>query len=273
MCPSDPAANAATVLGCNQELLRGKGETALTAELKWAAWRWLYETARCRAIGFEVKLEGPFGRIADVVGVGKGNAVYLVEVKASRGDLKRDDHSAADRAIVQAGYAQLRDAADLAAAILNDARAEALAQVPADADWRDAPVYRTARRGMDAAKEKLERRERSLQAFSTKFHDPRYLACADYHCIMAPRGLISLSEVPPYWGLLDAAGQTLLAPMQKQVRRNTAHVLRAIAVANTRDLRKLCLGSETQDADADADGDGDGAAEAGSVDGEESGSD
>lgn len=249
MCLADDAVSPEIALGCNQELLRGKNETALTSQLKWAAWRWLHETAKCRAIGFEVKLEGPFGRIADVVGVGKKNAVYLIEVKATRGDLKRDDHSAADRASVAAGYSQLRDAANLAAAIVNDARAEALAQTPADADWRDAPAYRTARRELDAANEKLERRERSLKTFSTKFHDPRYLACADFHCIMAPSGLIALSEVPPYWGVLDETGATVLAPMQKQVRRNTAHVLRAIAVANTRDLRKLCLGTESTNAE------------------------
>ena len=33
-------------------------ETPLTYSLKWAAWEWLYNFARCRSVGMEVKLEG-----------------------------------------------------------------------------------------------------------------------------------------------------------------------------------------------------------------------
>lgn len=47
-------------------------ETKLTYALKWAAWKWLWEVAECRVLGFEVRLEGPFGRIADVVWAGSG---------------------------------------------------------------------------------------------------------------------------------------------------------------------------------------------------------
>lgn len=240
-----------------RELLRAKNETVATAELKWAAWRWLWEVAGCRSIGFEVKLEGPFGRIADLVGVGKQNVVYLIEVKSSRADLRRDDHSATDRARVKAEHAALAEAAELAAAILDDARKEALAEVGPDEDWRATRGYQAARRELDAAREKLERRTRNLKTFSTKFHDPRFLACADYHCIMAPAGLISINELPPYWGLLDADGNTVVEPTLKQIRRNTTHVLRAISKANTRDIRKLCVGQTAPDADADDESDGD----------------
>lgn len=240
-----------------RELLRAKSESTATVELKWAAWRWLWEVAGCRSIGFEVKLEGPFGRIADLVGVGKQNVVYLIEVKSSRADLRRDDHSATDRARVKAEHAALADAAELAAAILDDARKEALAEVGPDEDWRSTRGYQAARRELDAAREKLERRTRSLATFSTKFHDPRFLACADYHCIMAPAGLISINELPPYWGLLDATGNTVVDPTLKQVRRNTTHVLRAISKANTRDIRKLCVGQIAPDADSDDESDGD----------------
>ena len=226
-----------------QKLLRTKGETPMTVRLKWAAWRWLWEVAGCRAIGFEVKLEGPFGRIADLVGVGRENVVYLIEVKSSRADLRRDDHSANDRARVKAEHSALADAAELAATILDDARKEALARTAPDEDWRDARSYQAARRELDAARAKLERRTRSLKAFSTKFHDPNFLACADFHCIMAPTGLVSVYELPPFWGLLDASGQTVVEPTPKQIRRNTTHVLRAIAKANTRDIRKLCVSS------------------------------
>ena len=44
-------------------------------------------------VGFEVRLEGPFGRIADVVGLGPENLVFLIEVKSSRADLRRDDNN------------------------------------------------------------------------------------------------------------------------------------------------------------------------------------
>lgn len=240
-----------------RELLRAKNETVATTELKWAAWRWLWEVAGCRSIGFEVKLEGPFGRIADLVGVGKQNVVYLIEVKSSRADLRRDDHSATDRARVKAEHAALADAAELAVAILDDARKEALAEVGPDEDWRATRGYQAARRELDAAREKLEMRTRSLKTFSTKFHDPRFLACADYHCIMAPAGLISINELPPYWGLLDADGNTVVEPTLKQIRRNTTHVLRAISKANTRDIRKLCVGQTASDAGADDESDGD----------------
>ena len=84
-------------------ILKSAGETDLTYQLKWAAWHWLYSVAGCRAIGMEVRLEGPFGRVADLVGIGKNNIVYIVEVKSSRGDLKRDDRSETDikRAMAQ----------------------------------------------------------------------------------------------------------------------------------------------------------------------------
>ena len=52
-------------------------ESDLAYSLKWEAWEWLYSSARCRCIGFEVRLQGPWGTVVDVVGVGPGNAIYL----------------------------------------------------------------------------------------------------------------------------------------------------------------------------------------------------
>ncbi len=63
---------------------------------------------------------------------------------------------------------------------------------------------------------------------------------ADCHYIMAPSGLIRPSEVPPFWGLLDERPAVVAPAPVKQVRRVTAHVLRAIAKANTRDLMIAC---------------------------------
>ena len=71
-------------------------ETGLTSDLKMAAWEWLYHEAGCRVIGLEVKLEGPGGRIVDLAAVGPQNTFYIVEVKSSRSDFSRDDHTAGD---------------------------------------------------------------------------------------------------------------------------------------------------------------------------------
>ena len=237
------AKDITTELNAQQQALAPKSESEFTTKLKWAAWRWLREVAQCKAIGFEVKLEGPSGRVIDLVGIGPDNLVYIVEVKASRADLRRDDKTKHDKARFRAEHSALADAAELTATILADARRVATAGATPGTDWREAAPYREAKREHTAAQERLDRRSRSLKSFSTKFHDPRFMACADYHCIMAPAGLISLSELPPYWGLLDQDGNSVVMPTPKQVRRNTTHVLRAIAKANTRDIRKLCLGS------------------------------
>ena len=103
--------------------LKSASETDLTYRLKWAAWRWLYSVAGCRAVGMEVKLEGPFGRVVDLVGVGKGNVVYIIEVKSSRGDLRRDDKTKNDRQRALAQLGALQDAAALSSAVLDDATA------------------------------------------------------------------------------------------------------------------------------------------------------
>ena len=44
-------------------------ESRMTYELKWKAFTSLYKSMGCKNIGFEVKLEGPNGRVADLVGV------------------------------------------------------------------------------------------------------------------------------------------------------------------------------------------------------------
>ena len=49
--------------------------------------------AECRVVGFEVRLKGPLGRIADVVGFGLKNRVFLIEVKSGMANLRRDDNN------------------------------------------------------------------------------------------------------------------------------------------------------------------------------------
>lgn len=221
-------------------VLKSSSETDLTYQLKWAAWRWLYTEVGCRSIGMEVKLEGPFGRVVDLVGVGKGNTVYIVEVKSSRGDLRRDDKTKTDRRRALDQLKALEDAATLTATVLDDARIHAVETTDDGADWRDNPVYVAARRDHDDIKDRIALKERTLERFSTKFHDPSFLACADYHYLAAPRGLVTRAQLPPFWGLIDEKSKSVVPAVHKQVRRNTVHVLRAIAKANTRDLMKAC---------------------------------
>ena len=226
--------------GTPSDVLKTSNETELTYRLKWAAWRWLYMEAGCRSIGMEVKLEGPFGRIVDLVGVGRDNVVYIVEVKSSRGDLRRDDNTKIDRRRALAQLRALEDAATLTAAVLDDARQHAVEATDDNVDWRDNAAYVAARRDHDEIADRIASKERTLERFSTKFHDPSFLACADFHYLAAPAGLISRAELPPFWGLIDEDSKMVVPAVQKQIRRNTVHVLRAIAKANTRDLMKAC---------------------------------
>ena len=221
-------------------ILKSAGETDLTYQLKWSAWHWLYSEAGCRSIGMEVRLQGPFGRVVDLVGIGKNNIVYIVEVKSSRGDLKRDDKSETDRKRAVAQLRALQDAANLTGTVLNDARRHAIETTCSGADWRHHPAYISARRDHEDIEGKLAAKKRTLMHFSTKFHDPSFLACADFHYIMAPQGLITRSELPAFWGLLNESSETVVSAVQKQILKNTTHVLRAISKANTRDLMKAC---------------------------------
>jgi len=100
-------------------------ETALTYSLKWAAWKWLWEVAECRLIGYEVRLEGPFGRIADVVGLGPENKVFLIEVKSSRSDLSRDDNNERTKDRLSRKAKSLAKAEELTRSVLDDAKGRA----------------------------------------------------------------------------------------------------------------------------------------------------
>lgn len=216
--------------------VKGGNETAVTYALKWAAWRWLYKEAGCRAIGFEVRLEGPGGRVADVVGIDGANRVYLVEVKASRSDLMKDHRNGRDRERARDRVGALEDAAAFTRELLGTA-----ASMPAASTGGSGPPERVLVAEMaSGARSRLASARRRVESFSIKFHDPAYLRCADFHYIAAPRGLVWPYELPPYWGLIDERGETLRDAEPKQVRRVTAHILRSIARANTRDLMKAC---------------------------------
>lgn len=215
-------------------LLKRGNESDLTLQLKAAAWQWLYDRAGCRAIAFEVRLEGPAGRVSDVVGLGPRNAVYIVEVKASKSDASRDDNTPADARRLASRTHPAEDAVALTGGILE--AAAALARDSLGSNWETDAAYRQAQAEHAAAAGKRAALTRRLSTFSTKFHDPAYLRAADFHYIMAPSGLVKQSSLPPYWGLLDEVPDEVVAAPPKLVRKVTAHVLRAIARANTRDM-------------------------------------
>ena len=199
--------------GVDDQRFKLGSESELTYQLKWEAWEWLYCVARCRCIGLEVRLQGPWGSIVDVVGIGQGNSIYAVEVKVSRSDFARDNHTEAD-------LAQMRK------------RAGSLAR---RIELADSPGYRTSAGDLERLLQEQERLRDRLATVSTKFHDPRFLSIADYHHIMAPRGVVLAEMLPAGWGLLEPGPREVVAAPAKSVRKNSgimANALRAVARAN-----------------------------------------
>ncbi len=229
---------AEPVAGEPQQMLLKRGnETTLTYRLKWSAWEWLHTQAKCHSIAFEVRREGPFGRIADVVGIGPENRVYLVEVKSSRSDKARDDNTPDDYRRLAAREPVAEESVKLTAGILE--AAAGYAHAPDDGntdDWRENAGYRQALKDHAVTVRRKERLRERIATFSTKFHDAAYLRCAHFHYVMAPAGLIRTTEVPPMWGLLDEHLNARVEAPYKQVPEATRHVLRAISRANSRDL-------------------------------------
>ncbi len=188
-------------------------ESERAYRLKWEAWEWLYCAARCRCIGLEVRLQGPWGSIVDVVGVGPNNVIYAVEVKASRADFARDNHTEADIARLRQRQAPLRRRMELA----------------------QSPGYHSANGDLTRLEREAERLRERLSTISTKFHDPRFLAIADYHYVMAPAGVALAENLPPGWGLLEPGPREVVAAPEKAIRKNAgivSNALRAIARAN-----------------------------------------
>jgi hypothetical protein len=210
-------------------------ETELTYALKWAAWKWLWEVAECRLVGFEVRLEGPFGRIADVVGLGPENRVFLIEVKSSRSDLQRDDNNERTKQTLQKKAKALDEAEVFTRSVLAKAKANA-----SDSDTGTSRAVAIAESDAQEIASKSDSTKKRIESLSTKFHDPAYLRCADYHYIMAPHRMIRTTELPEQWGLLNERAEAVVEAPLKQVKRVTQHVLRAIGRANTRDLMKAC---------------------------------
>ena len=214
-------------------------ETEQTYRLKWSAWEWLFTVAGCRSIGMEVRLEGPSGRVVDLVGVGPRNVIYVVEVESNRADFSRDNHTKEDlealkaEGRVVAGRVQLtRDTLSQAAAYAQRVRPDS---------WRQVFAYRQALEDVRRLTKREKAYKSRLATYSIKFHDDRFLGIADFHYIIAPRRTISRRCLPPWWGLLDDTAEVVVAAPPKSIRKNTgivSNILRAIARSNTTSIMK-----------------------------------
>lgn len=214
-------------------------ETGLTYDLKMAAWEWLYREAGCRVIGLEVKLEGPGGRIVDLAAVGPQNTFYIIEVKSRRSDFSRDDHTGDDLTELQDRERNVMARTDLAKETLRQALGFAKETSPDF--WCDVPAFKQALSDYQRVSGKEEAYRNRVATFSTKFHDPRFMGIADFHYLIAPKGLVTRSSLPPRWGLIDQASQLSLPAPRKDVRKNTGIVsnfLRAIARSNTTSMMR-----------------------------------
>lgn len=221
------------------QVFKRGNESKLTYSLKWAAWEWLYTFAGCRSIGFEVKLEGPGGRIVDLAAVGPHNTFYVIEVKASRADFSRDNHTFGELEALRELNEPLLRRGRLARRTLT--QAARYAQVARCDEWEEEPSYQLAladyRRLL---KEEQTYRDR-VATFSVKFHDARFLAIADYHYIMAPRNLVPTRKVPPQWGLLNEMPDVVVPAPAKKVRKNSgilSNILRSISRSNSTSMMR-----------------------------------
>ncbi len=214
---------------CASMTYRRGNESELTYALKWAAWQWMYVSAQCRIIGFEVSLEGPGGRIVDLAGIGPDKALYVVEVKSSRSDFRRDDHDGRDRERLR----EQEETLDRVSAFVEETAREAQGEESAQQATLDAEL--------------IERRITNLRSrsnnLSTKFHDPRFIRIADYNYVMAPVRAVRRSNLPPLWGLLSPTptpNVVVQAPRTGGGRPTHmyAAILRAISRANTRDMMR-----------------------------------
>ena len=226
-------------VGLASEPFKLGSETSLTYDLKMASWAWLYREAGCRVIGLEVKLEGPEGRIVDLAGVGPRNTFYIIEVKYSKSDFSRDNHTMVDHSDLRGLEDRVSGRTNLAKETLRQAMDYAKQISPESG--RDVPAFKQALLDYRRVSGKEESYWTRTATYSTKFHDPKFMEIADFHYLTAPKGVISRSSLQPQWGLLDEHSEVLMPAPKKEIRKNTGIVsnfLRAIARSNTTSMMR-----------------------------------
>ena len=220
-------------------IFKRRNETGLTYDLKMAAWEWLYREAGCRVIGLEVKLEGPGGRIVDLAAVGPRNTFYIVEVKSSRSDFSRDDHTAGDLSELEGRERTVINRTNLAKETL--CQAVYYAKEISPGAWREVPAFKQAMADYRRIAAKEEGFRNRVATYSTKFHDPKFMGIADFHYLIAPKGVVNRTSIPPLWGLLNETCGISFPAAEKKIRKNSGIVsnfLRAIGRSNTTSMMR-----------------------------------
>ena len=156
-------------------------------------------------------------------------------MKSSKSDLRRDDNNELTQNKLKQKAKSLDETVKITEVVLAESRA-----LDASSKVGKARALAIAESDIEIVAKKAESTRKRIDTLSTKFHDPAYLRCADYHYIMAPHRMIRTTELPEQWGLLNEHSGTVVEAPLKQVKRVTQHVLRAIGRANTRDLMKAC---------------------------------
>lgn len=145
--------------------------------------------------------------------IGPGNTVYVVEVKASRSDFARDNHTKGDLAALMAQRREYIARTGLAKDTLVQTAAFAKKERP-DA-WREVEAYRQALAGYRRMLWKERAHKDRVASFSIKFHDDRFMGIADYHYIIAPRDVVNQRSFPPLWGLLNDTPRAVVEAPKK----------------------------------------------------------
>ena len=191
------------------------------------------------------------------MGVGPGNVIYVVEVKSSRSDFSRDNHTAEDFAALQVQGAVVAGRTQLAKETL--LQVTSYAQRVRPKGWRDVAAYRQALKDFRKQLHNERAYEARVAAYSIKFHDRRFLAIADYHYILAPRGTVGHRRLPPQWGLLEDSPKVVVAAPKKTIRKSAgivSNVLRAIASSNAASMMRAQGVLPTEDGTAFLNGNG-----------------
>ena len=165
-----------------------------------------------------------------MAGVNKDKELYVVEVKSSLADFRRDDNDSRDQE-------QLRREEEA-----NDRMASLTREILEGAEDEDTAAQATL--DVEMLSQRSTRLKERAGRLSTKFHDPRFMRVADYNYLMVPSKAVRRNQLPPLWGLLAPTPKphaVIEAPRVGGSRPTHmyAAILRAIARSNTRDMMRV----------------------------------
>ena len=160
-------------------------------------------------------------------------------MKSSRSDFSRDDHTAEDLSELESRERTVTNRTNLAKETL--CQAVYYAKKISPGAWREVAAFKQAIAAYRrvAAKEEVFRNR--VATYSTKFHDPKFMGIADFHYLIAPKGVVDRRNIPPLWGLLNETSGISLPAAEKNIRKNSgivSHLLRAIARSNTTSMMR-----------------------------------